>query len=223
MRSNKSIFLFSVILTLLLFSSSYVFSQEIYTDTLDLSGGSKYQPKTATYNIFIGYGILNRNISRYFTDPFFVGVNYEFIRGKFVIQIDDYIGFGRVKNTMTFPNNLEWQEYSAVTHFLVGGTFGYTLKNSRRIKFVPLVGAGVNGITDRLLVHNENIDNEPLFPYYKIGGYLDIKLIKSSEKRYRSHRIRLSSGFNGQIGKRKYTDYYSGSMFYFTIGISGED
>lgn len=59
-----------------------------------------------------------------------------------VIQIDDYIGFGKVKKTMDFPDGLEWSDNKAALHFALGGNLGYTLINSESIKFVPLAGIG---------------------------------------------------------------------------------
>ena|GEM_PF-2527999 len=228
MKSKRTIIHYLTI-SLLLFSYSGITAQEIGDEFENLKN-QKYEVekyKAAGGNIFIGYGLLNGNISEYFTNPFFIGINVDFIRQKMVIQIDDFIGFGRTKKTMEFPNDLEWSENKVALHFVGGGNFGYTIINSESLKFVPLVGVGINGITAKFLVSNDNSLNEPFFPYYKIGCYMDIKSLKLFKHNYSFNYedsytcIRLSFGIKRQIGTRKYESFYQGNMVYFTIGMGG--
>ena len=178
-------------------------------------------------SIFLGYGMLNGNISDYITNPIFIGINVDFHRQRLVIQIDDYIGFGKVKKTMEFLDDLEWSKNKAALHFMLGGNLGYTLINSESFKFVPLAGIGFDLLSSTFLGSSENQENEPFLPYYKLGCYLDIKSLRLFRNNYsfnydeRYTCVRLSFGLNSPIGKPKYGEFYSGSMIYFTIGMGG--
>jgi len=226
---NKKTIIHYLIVGLLLFSYREIIAQEIENDFENMERFSHKNEKYKALggNIFTGYGLLNGNISEYFTDPFFIGINVDIIRQKFIIQIDDYIGFGKTKKTMEFPNNLEWSKNKAALHFALGGNFGYTLINSESLKLVPLVGIGLNGITSKILVANDNSLNEPFFPYYKVGCYIDVKSFRLFKNNYSFNYdddytcIRLSFGLSRQIGTRKYDSFYQGNMIYFTIGMGG--
>ena len=227
MKNKKNIIHF-LITGLLLFSYSEILAQEMEKEFANMEKHAhKYEYKALGGNFFTGYGLLNGNISEYFTDPFFIGMNIDIIRQKFVIQIDDYIGFGKTKKTMEFPDDLEWSKNKAALHFAIGGNFGYTLVNSESFKLVPLAGIGFYGITSKILDSNYNTLNEPLFPYYKLGCYIDVKSLRLFKNNYSFNYgdkytcIRLSFGINRQIGIRKYDSFYQGNMMYFTIGMGG--
>jgi len=178
-------------------------------------------------NIFLGYGMLKGNISDYITNPIFIGINVDFHRQRFVIQIDDYIGFGKVKKTMEFPDDLEWSNNKAALHFMLGGNLGYTLINSESFKFVPLAGIGFDLLSSAFLGSSENQKNEPFLPYYKLGCYFDIKSLRLYRNNYSFNYnggytcVRLSFGLNYPIGKPKFDEFFSGSMFNFTLGMGG--
>jgi len=126
---NKRTIIHYLTISLSLFSYSGITAQEIGDEFENLKN-QKYEVekyKAAGGNIFVGYGLLNGNISEYFTNPFFIGINVDFIRQKMVIQIDDFIGFGRTKKTMEFPNDLEWSKNKVALHFVGGGNFGFRL------------------------------------------------------------------------------------------------
>ena len=224
---NKKIVTHYLIVGLLLFTYNNIIASEI-DDEFENLERQKYEVekyKAEAVNIFYGYGLLNGNILKYFTDPFFIGINVDLIRQKMVIQFDDYIGFGKTKKTMEFPDDLEWLKNKTALHFIGGGNFGYTIINSESFKFVPLVGIGYNIITSKIFISNDNSLNEPFFPYYKIGCYIDMKSPKLSKNNYSFNYkdnytcIRLSFGMKNQIGTRKYKSFYQGNMIYFTIGI----
>lgn len=178
-------------------------------------------------NIFIGKGILHGNNSEYITNPVFIGINVDILRQRMVIQIDDYIGFGKVKKTMNFPNDLEWSKNKAALHFMFGGNVGYALLNIKAFKFVPLTGIGADLLTSTFMGASVNSINEPFLPYYKVGCYMDIKSLKLFKNDFSFNDdesytcVRLSVGLNSPIGKPKYDKFYSGNMIYFTIGMGG--
>lgn len=178
-------------------------------------------------NIFLGYGKLNGNISNFITNPIFIGLNLDFHINRIVIQIDDYIGFGKVKKTMEFPNNLEWSKNKTALHFMGGGNLGYTFINSKSIIFVPLAGIGFDLLSSTFMVSSENQKNEPFIPYYKLGCYFDIKSWRLFKNNFSFNYsdsytcVRLSFGLNSPIGKPKFEEFYNGSMIYFTIGMGG--
>lgn len=198
-------------------SQKELLNQEYTTDNYRALGG----------NIFLGYGKLNGNIANYITDPIFVGINVDIHRQRLVIQIDDYIGFGKVKKTMDFPDDLEWSKNKAALHFMLGGNLGYTLINSNSIKIVPLGGVGFDLLSSTFMGSSDNKENEPFLPYYKLGCYFDIKSLRLFRNNYSFNYddgytcVRLSLGLNTPIGKPKFDEFYSGSMFYFTIGMGG--
>ena len=180
-------------------------------------------------NIFLGQGFRNGNISDYFSNPFFIGINIDIHRKNLIIQIDDYIGFAKVKQTMTFPDQLEWEKNKAGLSFMLGCNIGYSLINTKNFKFAPIGGIGGDILTSSFMSStNENSKNEPFLPYYKLGFFIDLKSltliqehtrINDKDENYTS--LRLSFGINQPIGKPKYSDYYHGSMIYFTVGMGG--
>ncbi len=199
-------------------------------DSLNIEFQDEYTPekyKAIGGSIFLGYGMLNGNIANYITDPFFIGINIDIQRQRMVIQIDDYIGFGKVKKTMDFPDGLEWSDNKAALHFALGGNLGYTLINSESIKFVPLAGIGFDLLSSTFMGSSKNQENEPFLPFYKLGCYFDIKSLRLFRKNYSFNYddsytcVRLSLGVNSSIGKSKYEEFYSGTMIYFTIGMGG--
>ena len=75
---------------------------------------------------------------------------------------------------------------------------------------------------------SDNQENEPFLPYYKLGFFIDLKSltllqehtrINDKDENYTS--LRLSFGINQPIGNPEYSEYYHGSMIYFTIGMGG--
>lgn len=194
---------------------------EFYDSTLKLSH------KAVGGNFFLGYGIYNGNISEYFSNPYFFGLNIEFYRKNLAIQIDDYIGFGKTTQTLSFPEQKEWKENKTTLSFMIGANLGYSIIDNKNIKLVPL--AGINGtiLSSTFLTTSDNSSNEPFLPYYKIGFYIDIKplalgqYVKLNGSDVSYNTFRLSFGLNSSIGNPKYPEYYKGNMFYITIGVGG--
>jgi hypothetical protein len=174
------------------------------------------KPKSPTYHI-----------ANYIINPIFIGINIDIHRQRLVIQIDDYIGFGKAKKTMEFPDDSEWPKNKAALHFMLGGNLGYALINSESFKFVPLAGIAFDLLSSTFLGSSENRKNEPFLPYYKAGCYLDLKSLRLFKNSYSFNYdlsytcIRLSFGMNSPIGRPKHEEYYNGSMVYFTIGTGG--
>lgn len=188
----------------------------------------EYEPekyKAIGGNIYVGYGLLTGNISDYFTNTFLSGFNVDFYRQRMVFQIDGHLGFGITEETMVFTQDLGWEDNKLALHVNLGGNFGYRLVDTESIKIVPLAGIGLGGITP-LPLNSYKVD-KPLFPYFNLGCYIDLKFLKFfkpylifSDDDYYSC-VRLSFGIKHQIGKRKYDSFYQGNMIYFTIGFAG--
>lgn len=179
-------------------------------------------------NIFLGKGFLSGNLSKYFSNPFFVGINIEIHRKNLIIQIDDYIGFGKTSQTLTFENQKTWEIDDKAFHFMFGCNLGYNLIDTKNIKLVPIGGMGVNLLSSRLLGSSDNSSNEPFLPYLKIGMFMDFKYIALLQEHIRINNfdhnytsLRLSVGYAPVIGKPKYQEYYGGSIFYITLGMGG--
>lgn len=179
-------------------------------------------------NIFLGHGIYKSNISKYFSNPYFIGINIDIHKKNFVIQVDDYIGFGKTKQTLAFRDQKEWKENKAALTFMFGGNLGYSIIDNKHIKLVPLAGINATLLSSTFFTTSENSENEPFLPYYKIGFYIDFKSIVILQNHIRINNVdenytslRLSFGLNSPIGNPKYSEYYKGSMFYVTIGMGG--
>ncbi|MCK9451077.1 MAG: hypothetical protein M0Q90_05250 [Bacteroidales bacterium] len=181
-------------------------------------------------NIFLGHGIYNGNISTYFSNTYFVGINIEFYRKNFIIQIDDYIGFGKTKRTLKYPDQKEWRENKAALSFMFGSNFSYSVLDTKHITLVPLVGINVSLLSASIFKtsESEKVENGPFLPYYKIGFYIDFKTIVLLQNHLRLNKtdlyynsLRLSFGLNSPIGNPKHAEFYEGSMFYVTIGMGG--
>lgn len=195
---------------------------EVFDSTLILSH------KALGGNIFLGHEIYKGNISEYFSNPYFIGANLDIYRRNFVIQIDDYIGFAKTKQSLAFPEQKEWKENKMALSFMIGGNLGYSIIENKYIKILPLVGVNSKLLTSTFFTTSENIENEPFLFYYKIGFFIDFKSIvllqnhiriNDVEENYTS--LRLSFGFNSPIGNPKNSEYYKGSMFYFSVGMGG--
>ena len=227
MKSKKTVIHYLIVGLLFFHYYNHIIAAGIDSNLENSKRQEDERYKAVGGNIFTGYGLLKGNISEYFTNPFFIGINVDILRQRMVFQIDSYIGFGKTKKTMEFPDNLKWGEKKMALHGMLGGNLGVTLINTAAFKFVPLAGIGFNGLTSTFLTVSDNSINEPLFPYYKLGCYIDIKSLRLFRRDYRFNYgdgytcVRLSFGIQPQIGTRKYESFYQGNMIYFTIGMGG--
>lgn len=179
-------------------------------------------------NIFLGQGFLQGNFSDNFTSPFFVGISIDIHRRGLVFQIDDYIGFGKTRQLLTFKDAKRWESNKGAYHFLLGGNIGYKVLDNKHLMWVPLMGIGGNILTSTVLSSSDNSHNEPFLPYYKLGFFMDFKSLTLLQKHIRINdadhnytSLRLSVGYNFALGQPKYPEFYQGSMFYITLGMGG--
>lgn len=179
-------------------------------------------------NVFIGTGILDGNISEFFSNNYFIGINVDIHRNRFVFQIDDYIGFGTTKKDLEFNTDQKWEKNKVALSFMFGLNVGYSIIDNKNLKVVPLAGIGVNLLSSKFLAVSEFSEHEPFLPIYKIGMYIDFKSlvllqdrvrINNEDKYYAS--LRLSFGITNNIGTPKLSQFYQGSLFYITIGMGG--
>ncbi len=233
---NINIIILFVVVFLHIFSTRNVVAQNFEPDSIFVKGRN-YEffeaslvpsHKALGGNIFLGHGIYKGNISEYFSNPYFIGINVDIHRKSFVIQIDDYIGFGKTKQTLSFANQKNWKDNKVALSFMFGANLGYSIINNKHIKFVPLAGLNANLLTSTFLTTSENLENEPFLPYYKIGFYIDFKSLVILQDHVRINNVdenytslRLSFGLNSPIGNPKHSEYYKGSMFYITLGMGG--
>jgi hypothetical protein len=175
----------------------------------------KYQAVGVSF--FLGYGALNSKISQTFANPFFVGITLEYQIERVLIQVEDFIGFGKVKMSSDLPDNWERRNKTAL-HVLGGINLGYTMFNMRTIKFVSLIGIGANLISPRIVDLRTNSTIEPFLPHLKLGCFIDFKI----DYDYNTYSaIRVGLGINYQIENSKYESLFKGNMFYFTVGYGG--
>lgn len=197
-------------------------SHEIYAE------GWTPSHKALGGNIFIGTSLLNNNYADYFSNPFFIGINVDIHRKRFVFQVDDYIGFGATKRTLEFNPTQKWEKGKSAFSFMLGGNIGYTLFDNKHFKIVPLSGVGFTLLSSKLYGSSEFSEYEPFLPHYKFGAYIDFKSlillqdhvrINEEDENYTS--LRLSFGITNNIGIPKYAEFYRGSTFYITVGMGG--
>ena len=180
-------------------------------------------------NFFLGQGLYHGSIAKYFSNPFYFGLNIEFYKKKFVFQFEDYIGFGRIKRNLNANPNTLWQKDNLFIAGMINLNVGYAFMDNETIMFVPLAGVGFNK-------HATNFDElydfsnhlKPVIPHIKFGGYIDFRKLRvfrknssfnSNDGSYTCGRI--SFGYHHQIGEIKLSDFYGGNQFYLTLGIGG--
>jgi len=224
-----------------LFALSVVFSNQAKAQELQTDSISKNEFNTEFYDssmvasnkatglsMFIGHGFLKGDMSYYFSNPLLIGLNVDIYRRNLILQFDDFIGFGVVRNTMTFPDNDEWKKNEAALFLMLGGNLGYAIINTRSFKLAPIGGIGINVLTSSIYPTYFDATYQPLLPYYKLGFFVDIKAFDLSKehagmigKHENYTSIRLSFGINSPIGQPEYSTYFESAMIYFTVGIIG--
>lgn len=177
-------------------------------------------------NFFIGTSAFQGNISNYFTNPYYLGYQINFHFNRIIFQLDDYIGFCKVKQTMTFPDQLEWNKGKTVSSFALGVNLGYSLIERKKINVSFFAGIGKSFLGS--FKKSDNSKNEPSLPYYKFGVHLDFKNVAISDDHIRLNDVdiyysslRISFGVYYPTHLPKFPEYYAGSMFYITIGMGG--
>lgn len=177
------------------------------------------------FGISLGYGILDGQISQYFSNSVFLGVNLDFFKQRMLIQIDDYIGCGFIKKEMQFSKDLKWRDNKMAMHFKLGGNIGYAALDNSHIKVVPLAGAGIGLLTSSLISDSKCPECQPVLPYYKLGAVVDLKSVNLfyndlyDDEEY--FGLRFSVGWNAPLGKPKNAAFFNGNMLYLSIGIGG--
>jgi len=233
---TRHLFLNILTAILLFFSSSVLYAQEPKIDSIICKGRNieiytqdlKASRKALGGNIFLGKIKYSGNLSRFFKDPFIIGINLDFHRNKWVWQIDDYLGFGKTKEKMIFTENDIWDKDKSVYSVMLGGNLGYTLYDTRNIKFVPLAGINIQMLGSTFMSTSDIAEYEPVLPYFKMGFYIDFKSlvllqnhirINHEDENYTS--LRLSMGINLPLSKGNYEEYFHVPMLYLTLGMGG--
>ncbi len=177
-------------------------------------------------NFFVGNAIFQGNISKYFTNPYYVGLQINLHFNRVIFQIDDYLGICKVKQTMVFPEQLHWTKDKNAGSVALGVNLGYSIIERKKINVSLFTGIGTNLMAG---INNKgNSKNEPSLPYYKIGFHIDFKNVAISDDHIRINNadvyyssLRINFGYNFPIQTPHYSEYYAGSMFYISIGVGG--
>jgi len=211
----------SIILTLGVFF-------ETYAQTTDVNSVD-YTNNAIGGNFFFGTGIYTGNISDYFSNPFYVGLNLEYYRNGFVIQFDDYIGFGKTQDVIEYTALERWEKSDFVLSGMINLGLGYTIVDNDKIMVVPIAGIGFNKFAADLdELYDFKNEFKPVIPHIKLGGYIDLRAIKlfkdnpsfnTDNGSYSCPRI--SFGYTFPISETDYSEFYSGSQVYLTLGFGG--
>jgi hypothetical protein len=177
-------------------------------------------------NFFIGSGIFQGNISKYFTSPYYVGIQINFHFNRVIFQLDDYLGLCKVKQTMEFPEQLQWAKNKTAGSAVLGINIGYSIIEKRKINISIFTGLGANLMG--AFKNPDNSKNVPSLPYYKVGFHIDFKNLAISDDHIRINDVdvyysslRISFGYNIPTHTPRFSEYYAGSMFYISIGMGG--
>lgn len=180
-------------------------------------------------NFFIGNGIYTGNISEYFSNPFYVGLNLDYYKNRIVIQFDDYIGFGKTKNNIGYTTQEIWDKNDFVLSGMINLSLGYCLIDNDNIMVVPLSGIGLNKLSANLdELYDFGNKYKPIIPHIKLGCYVDLRIwrffknnpsFNNNDGSYSCPR--LTFGYTIQVGQTDYSEFYDGNQFYITLGFGG--
>tara|TARA_Y100001954_G_C15598818_1_gene496898 strand:+ start:92 stop:772 length:681 start_codon:yes stop_codon:yes gene_type:complete len=180
-------------------------------------------------NFFIGNGIYNGNISEYFSNPFYVGINLGYYKNRIAIQFNDYIGFGKTKDVIEYSTQEIWDENDFVLSGMIDLSLGYSLIDNDDIMIVPLSGIGFNKLSANLdELYDFGNKFKPIIPHIKFGCYVDLRIWRFF-KNNPSFNINdgsyscasLTFGYTIPISQTDYYEYYNGNQFYITLGFGG--
>ncbi|MBR9923124.1 MAG: hypothetical protein GYB31_20030 [Bacteroidetes bacterium] len=221
MKSNKLIVLTMLVFGLFVKVNAQINEVEskpvLYTD--NSIGG----------NFFIGNGIYAGNISDYFSNPFYVGINLEYYKNRIVIQFDDYIGFGKTIKDIDYGAQEMWDKDNFVLSGMIDLSIGYSLIDNDNIMIVPLSGIGFNKLSASLDgLYDFGDKYKPIIPHIKIGCYFDLRVWRffknntSFNAKDGSYSCpRLTFGYTLPLGQVDYSEFYDGNQFYITVGFGG--
>ncbi len=208
-------------------------SSDIYFNELkyeqNVSNFSDYLiPKNSlAINLSLGTGIRNGAASSYFTNPFFYGVNFEIHRNNLIVKSDILIGFGKVKQTMVFSDQSEWEKGQRGKSEIFSGNIGYSFINSETITFAPTVGIGSHLNTSSTFFTSSLNPNEQSIFTFNVGFFVDFKFLFWNDDRVRMNNrdiyyscLRFSLSYLEPIVAPTYSEFFNGGMLYFTIGLT---
>lgn len=202
----------------------------VHAQTIDqIHEEINYTDKAFGGNFFIGHGVYNGNISSYFSNPFYVGLNLDYYRNRIVIQFDDFIGFGKTKSIIDYTSEEIWNKNKFALSGMINLSMGFSLIESRKIMMVPVVGIGFNKLAANLdeLYDFKNI-YKPIIPHLKFGCYVDFRSLKIFKNHQSYNSLdgsyacpRLSFGYLWAIRDTEYPQFYNGNQIYITLGFGG--
>lgn len=181
-----------------------------------------------TFEFFSGYGVLNKELESYFTNPVPIGIDFDIYYQKVALFLRDYIGFSKTKLDIPYTNGT-WKKGSQVRVFLPEASLGYVALDNKIFKVTPF--AGISGTdfspTEYDIQNDHNLRKAEIefTTTYTAGLNVDIKMGKTNsnmvsfrEESYWFLRIRY--GYNWPQFKNKY-NRFDGTMQYITIGVGG--
>ncbi|MEM6642344.1 MAG: hypothetical protein AAF616_05150 [Bacteroidota bacterium] len=182
-----------------------------------------------SFEFFSGYGVFTEDLSRDFTNNVPIGIAFDVFYKKYVLFLRNYIGFSRTTNAIEFDGGT-WQEDAQVRVFLPEASVGYTLVDSKRIKFMPFVGISSTSVSpteyDRNRIEEYDKVGLDFTTTYSFGLNMDLVLGKSgsvpiiswNEEAYWFIRLRYS--YNQPQFNKKY-EGFEGNFHYITFGFGG--
>ncbi len=180
------------------------------------------------FEFFSGYGFLNKELEKNFTNPIPIGIDFDIYYKKVALYLRDYIGLNKTKTDIPYPNGV-WEKGSQVRVYLPEASVGYVALDNKTFKIAPF--AGISGAdfapTQYDIENDHNLEKAEIkfTTTYTAGLNLDIKLgrtktpmVSFREESYWFLRIRY--GYNWPQFKNKY-NRFDGTLQYITIGVGG--
>ncbi len=213
---------FTAAFFLILFSFSMQTSAQ---DSLSANNADKVPPLWGAF-ASLGVGVQSGNAAEYFSTSFLLPITLDFAYKNLYLQLNFDGGWGKVSKTMTFTDTKSWNEGDNVFFNAVGFNAGFSVINNSSFRLTPFAGYATVYSSKKWFSGSDISDYEPNTQFYNVGILLDFKnyLVSNGKKdlaKYDGYTgIRISVGAYIQAEDYPaYSEYYDGSVYYFSIGV----
>jgi hypothetical protein len=172
--------------------------------------------------VSIGYGTMTGNMGEYFTGQLLLPLTVDYSYKNLLLQINLDGGYGQISKTITFDDGKQWKDGENVFSNAVGFNAGFSVYQSKSLRVTPFVGYADMYMSKKWWSGSDISEHEPDNKYYNFGLLVDFKNVfdDSSEKYGSYSALRFSIGYYMPAQDDQYPQYYDGSMFYLSLGVS---
>lgn len=177
---------------------------------------------------FSGYSVFTDNLSKHFYNSVPFGVAFDIAYKNWTLFVRDYIGSGRIRDSIAF-SNVTWQKHSRATIYLPEVSVGYVTYENKHLVVTPFMGMSWASISptdnDKNKIPEYKDIGLSFTKTYTLGMNVDFKLgvsnqgaFKTTESSYWFVRVRYA--YNIGNFENRYTGF-NGNIHSLTIGIGG--